>query len=117
MKSPKSTPSATRVNRDALKDIALVIDDTFLPATLTARPMPDDEFAAFCAGHPDLFFETTADGEIIVMPPAYSLTGSRGLQIGSQLERWAEIDACGISTGSSAGLVLPNGARRAPIGP
>jgi hypothetical protein len=43
--------------------MAFVLDDAFLPATLTAHPMTDDEFAAFCAEHPDLFFEMTADGK------------------------------------------------------
>jgi hypothetical protein len=55
--------------------MAFMIDDAFLPATLTAHPMTDEEFAGFCAGHPDLFFEMTGEGEIIVMPPAYSLKG------------------------------------------
>ncbi len=27
------------------------IDDAFLPATLTARPMTDQQFADFCAEH------------------------------------------------------------------
>jgi len=34
--------------------MAFVIDDAFLPATLSAQPMTDKEFA-FCAEHPDLF--------------------------------------------------------------
>ena len=56
--------------------MGFVIDDAFLPATLTAQPMTDEEFAEFCAEHPDLFFEMTADGELIVMPPTYSGTGA-----------------------------------------
>ena len=35
--------------------------------------MTDDEFAAFCAEHPDLNFEMTADGELIVMAPTFPL--------------------------------------------
>jgi Uma2 family endonuclease len=69
--------------------MALLIDDAFLPATPTARPMSDDEFAAFCAEHPDLFFEMTADGEIIVMPPTFSLAGARSASICSQLGQWS----------------------------
>ena len=38
--------------------------------------MTDEEFAQFCAEHPDLFFEMTAEGELIVMPPTFTLTGS-----------------------------------------
>ena len=92
----------------------LVIDDAFLPATLTAPPMTDEEFAAFCAEHPDLFFEMTAEGELIVMPPTYSYTGARNNRIGRQLDIWAERDGQGIATDSSTGFVLPNSARRSP---
>src|SRR5580704_4799304 len=94
--------------------MAFVIDDAFLPATLTAHPMSDEEFAGFCAEHPDLFFEMTAEGEIIVMPPAYSLTGARNARTSGQLCAWADRDGRGISTDSSTGFRLPNGARRSP---
>jgi len=94
--------------------MAFVIDDAFLPATLTAHPMTDEEFAGFCAEHPDLFFEMTAEGEIIVMPPAYSLTGARNADISSQLGAWADRDGRGIVCDSSTGFALPNGARRSP---
>ena len=62
------------------------IDQAFLPAT------SDQQFADFRAEHPDLFFEMTAEGEIIIMPPNFSLTGIRNGQITSQLERWATAD-------------------------
>jgi Uma2 family endonuclease len=94
--------------------MAFVIDDAFLPATLTAHPMTDQEFAAFCAEHPDLFFEMTAEGEIIVMPPTYSLTGARNFELAGQLRAWAIRDGRGIGCDSSTGFVLPNGARRSP---
>jgi Uma2 family endonuclease len=94
--------------------MAFVIDDAFLPATLTAQPMTDDEFAGFCAEHPDLFFEMTAEGEIIVMPPTYSLTGVRNAEISRCLATWARQDGRGIATDSSTGFRLPNGARRSP---
>jgi Uma2 family endonuclease len=94
--------------------MAFVLDDAFLPATLTAPPMTDEEFAVFCDEHPDLFFEMTAEGELIVMPPTYSLTGARNNQIGMQFGIWAKRDTRGIATDSSTGFVLPNGARRSP---
>jgi Uma2 family endonuclease len=90
------------------------IDDRLLPATLSADPMSDEEFAALCAEHPDLFFETTGEGDIIVMPPTYSLTGVRNSRIARQLDIWAERDGRGFASDSSTGFVLPNGARRSP---
>lgn len=94
--------------------MAFLIDYEFLPATLTAHPMSDEEFAAFCAEHPDLFFEMSADGELIVMAPTYSLTGARNQEVGGQLGAWAKFDRRGIACDSSTGFVLPNGARRSP---
>lgn len=92
----------------------LVLTDAFLPATLTAPPMTDEEFARFCAEHPDLFFEMTSEGDLVVMPPTHSLTAARNARISSRLDRWAEQDGRGIATDSSGGFVLPNGARRSP---
>ena len=37
-----------------------LVSDEYLPAILTAEPMTDEEFVAFCAQHPDLNFEMTA---------------------------------------------------------
>jgi Uma2 family endonuclease len=94
--------------------MSLVIDEVWLPATLTAPPMTDEQFAAFCAENPDYFIEMTAEGELLIMPPNFSLTGARNQKIGSRLEIWAERDGRGTVTDASSGFVLPNGARLAP---
>jgi Uma2 family endonuclease len=94
--------------------MSLVIDDIWLPATLTAPPMTDEEFAAFCAENPDYFIEMTADGELVIMPPNFSLTSARNQKIASQLESWAERDGRGTATDACGGFVLPSGARRSP---
>ncbi len=94
--------------------MTFAIDDAFLPATLSFRPMTDEEFASFCAEHPDLNFEMTAEDELIVMPPTHSETGASNLEVAGELHRWAKKDRRGIVCDSSTGLVLPNGARRSP---
>ena len=94
--------------------MAFLIDTEFLPATLTAHPMSDEEFAEFCSEHPDLFFEMSAVGELIVMAPTYSFTGARNARIVRRLDAWADLDGRGIACDSSTGFVLPNGARRSP---
>jgi Uma2 family endonuclease len=76
--------------------------------------MSDETFADFCAEHPDLFFETTAEGELLVMPPAASTMGTRTLEVAAQLGMWSRQDGRGIANDSSTGYVLPNGARRSP---
>jgi Uma2 family endonuclease len=94
--------------------MAFLINDAFLPATLTAQPMTDAEFAAFCAEHPDLNFEMSAEGELIVMAPTHSDTGASNFEIAGELRNWAKKDRRGIGCDSSTGFVLPNGARRSP---
>ncbi len=76
--------------------------------------MTDEEFAAFCAEHPDLSIEMTADGEIIIMAPTHSLTSVRSIKIARQLDEWTQRDGRGMACDSSGGIVLPNGARRSP---
>jgi Uma2 family endonuclease len=56
----------------------------------------------------------SAEGEIVVMPPNFTLTGIRNRVIIGQLDRWTTQDGRGTAGDSSAGFVLPNGARRSP---
>jgi Uma2 family endonuclease len=69
--------------------MSFTIDDEFLPAILTAQPMTDEQFAEFCSAHPDLFLEMSAERELIVMPPNYTLTAYRHRAILTQLDAWA----------------------------
>lgn len=94
--------------------MGLLIDQAYLPATLTATPMTDDEFLEFCNEHPDLSFETTAEGELLVMPRSFTLTGARNHEIGLQLGLWTRSDRRGMAFDSSTGFVTPDGARRSP---
>jgi Uma2 family endonuclease len=94
--------------------MALVIEEEYLPATLTAGPMSDEEFAKLCAKYPDYFLEMTAEGQIIIMPPNYWYTAAQSGQVFRQLGNWAEIDGRGMVTDAAGGFVLPNGARRSP---
>ena len=94
--------------------MAFVIDQEHLPAVLTSHPMTDAEFAALGAEHPDLFFEMTAEGELVVMSATFSIPGLRNAEIGFQLKAWAKRDRRGWVSDSSTGFVLPNGARRSP---
>src|SRR5271166_5974383 len=91
-----------------------VINDANLPAILTAQPMTDEEFTAFCAEHPDLNFEMSAEGELIVMAPTHSDSGARNFEVAGELRDWAKKHRRGIGCDSSTGFVLPNGARRSP---
>ncbi|MBN3891090.1 MAG: Uma2 family endonuclease [Nostoc sp. JL31] len=76
--------------------------------------MTNDQFYEFCQANGDLRIERTANGEVIIMPPAFSDTGNRNFNIAAQLGNWTEQDGTGIGFDSSTGFTLPNGAMRSP---
>jgi len=94
--------------------MAFLVDEPYLPAILTVGPMTDEAFAQLCAEHPDLNFELSAQGDLIVMPPSYTWMGARNAEVGAQLGNWAQQDQRGVAFDSSTGWFLPNGARRSP---
>lgn len=94
--------------------MAFLVDEAYLPAILTVGPMTDEAFAQLCAEHPDLNFELSARGELIIMPPTYTWTGARNNEISRQLANWARQDKRGVAFDSSTGWLLPTGARRSP---
>src|SRR5260221_6280739 len=96
----------------------LIVEDfeSMAPVILNPSrvPMTDDEFVAFCEQYEDCSVECTAEGEIIIMPPTYSITGRRNAKIITRLGTWAEKDRRGEPYDSSSGFRLPHGARRSP---
>lgn len=95
----------------------LLIQSETTPMTVSLpaiAPMSRDEFYAFCQANRDLRIERTANGEVVIMPPAFSDTGNRNFNLAVQLGIWAEQDGTGLGFDSSAGFTLPNGATRSP---
>lgn len=77
-------------------------------------PMTQDQFFDFCQLNGDKRFERTAEGELIIMPPAGGDTGFQEAEVCIQLGNWAKAFGKGKVMGSSGGFILPNGANRAP---
>src|SRR5712691_10933092 len=76
--------------------------------------LTDDQFDLLCRDNPDLQFEMSAEGELIIMSPTYPDTGWRCSRITRRLDEWTEKDGTGTCYGSSTGFTLPNGAKRSP---
>lgn len=85
-----------------------------LASLIPASKMSDQQFYAFCRTNPDLRIERTADGEVIIMPPAFADTGNRNFKIAQQIGNWADQSGTGEVFDSSSGFTLPNGATRSP---
>jgi Uma2 family endonuclease len=77
-------------------------------------PLSDKAYQDFCAANPDLNFERTAEGEIIIVPPAGGESSDREADVISQLRMWAKADRRGRAFGSSVQFILPSGAARSP---
>jgi Uma2 family endonuclease len=95
---------------------AVFEDEIGLPLVLRLAPvieLSDDQLLELCAINSELWIERNAQGELLLMPPAGSETGSREVGITGQLWSWARRDGTGVAFGPSAGFSLPNGAIRA----
>jgi len=85
--------------------------------TLKFRPglrLSDEAFWRLCRANPDLRLERTADGELVVIPPAAPDSSSRNASITAQLWNWNQGAGLGVVFDSSAGFTLPNTAIRGP---
>jgi Uma2 family endonuclease len=78
------------------------------------KRMSDDDFYVFCEQNRDFRIERTKEGDVFIMPPAYSETGRKNFNLAVDFGIWARQDTTGIGFDSSAGFTLPNGAMRSP---
>ena len=85
-----------------------------LPTRRVQLRSSKEAYRAFCRANPDLRVERSAEGEIIVMPPAGGESDYRSLKVAAQLDRWAERDGRGKPFGSSVQFFLPDGSALSP---
>jgi Uma2 family endonuclease len=76
--------------------------------------LTDEQFLRLCSDNSDLRIELTAQKVLVIMSPAGSKTGWRNARLTQRLANWTEQDDTGLAFDSSAGFILPNGAKRAP---
>jgi Uma2 family endonuclease len=74
----------------------------------------DNAYLEFCEAHPDLRTERTAEGEIVIVPPAGFESEDRNSEIVAQLRVWANKDGRGRATGPTAQFFLPDGSALSP---
>jgi Uma2 family endonuclease len=85
------------------------------PATITLHwPLSDDQFARLCALNPEMRFEYTSTGDLIIMPPTGGDTGHTNANLTTDFTIWARQEGSGLVFDSSTLFILPNGARRSP---
>jgi Uma2 family endonuclease len=95
----------------------LALSASGLPAKLILNPeqrLSDEEFWQYCVANPDVRLERTAEGEIVIVPPAGGESSYRSSVAGSKLCQWCEAADRGRVFESSAAFRLPNGAILSP---
>jgi Uma2 family endonuclease len=89
--------------------------DTFVLDVRNIFELSDAQFYQLCRQHPDIRFERSAKGELIIMPPTGGISGRRNFSLTGQLWSWVERHPeLGVGFDSSTCFKLPNGADRAP---
>ncbi len=88
--------------------------DTYTLNLDSAIDLSDDQFYQLCRNNPDLKFERTAHGELIIMPPTGGETGRRNSNLIIDIGIWNRKTQLGQVFDSSTCFKLPNGADRSP---
>ncbi|MBL1178866.1 Uma2 family endonuclease [Pantanalinema sp. GBBB05] len=76
--------------------------------------LTDEQFYQLCQVNPELKFERTANGELMIMSPTGGETGNYNVEIATDVALWNRQTQQGITFDSSTGFKLPNGADRSP---
>jgi Uma2 family endonuclease len=76
--------------------------------------LSDKEYFAFCAANPDLNVERTAEGEILIVPPAGFESSYREGEVFLELAKWAKRDGRGKAVPSSVQFILPDTSALSP---
>lgn len=74
----------------------------------------DEEFGLLVLRNPELGFERTAEGDLLVTPPTASDGGRRSAALIVALGTWNEREGKGVVFDSSTGFKLPDSAIRSP---
>ncbi|MEQ8465390.1 Uma2 family endonuclease [Coleofasciculus sp. E1-EBD-02] len=81
---------------------------------LDTIPLTDEQFYKLCQNNREFNFETTAQGELIIMAPVGGESGNREAELIVDLGIWNRQTSLGYTFSSSTIFKLPNGAKRSP---
>jgi hypothetical protein len=80
-------------------------------------PLNDEQFAKLCALNPEMRFEYTHTGELIIMTGTGPWTGRTNARLTRLLDVWAEQEGHGFVCDSSTIFTLPSGPNVRPMSP
>ncbi|MEO1404049.1 MAG: Uma2 family endonuclease [Cyanobacteria bacterium J06635_1] len=87
---------------------------TFTADFRSLTNLTDQQFYELCRAHPDVKFERTPGGHLLIMPPTGGETGNRNIEIGADFVIWNRQAKLGVLFDSSTCFRLPQGGDRSP---
>ncbi|WP_045057250.1 Uma2 family endonuclease [Aliterella atlantica] len=83
--------------------------------TINALTINDEQFEIVVKNNPDLNFEQTSAGELVIVPPTGGTSGRKNFNLTKQFGNWVDEHLeLGEGFDSSTLFRLPNGAKRSP---
>lgn len=76
--------------------------------------LTDKQFEELCRNNPNLKFELSSKGELVIVPPTSPEAGWRNSELIIDIGNWSRRDKTGIVFDSSTLYTFPNGAMRSP---
>ncbi|NJK29983.1 MAG: Uma2 family endonuclease [Acaryochloris sp. RU_4_1] len=76
--------------------------------------LSNDQFDRLCADNPELKFERTPAGELVIMPPTGGETGKQNVELATDFVNWNRKTHLGVVFDSSTCFRLPGGGDRSP---
>ncbi|MGB3496345.1 MAG: Uma2 family endonuclease [Elainellaceae cyanobacterium] len=73
-----------------------------------------DQFEQLCQANPDVKFERTPTGELVIMSPTGGETGNRNIELAGDFVLWNRQAKLGVLFDSSTCFRLPRGGERSP---
>lgn len=76
--------------------------------------LTDEQFYDLCRANPEIKFERTPNGSLLIMPPIGGETGNRNMEVGGDFVIWNRQTKLGVLFDSSTCFKLPGGGDRSP---
>jgi len=86
----------------------------WLALDVSSLKLTDDQLVRLFRDNEEYRFELSAQGELIIMPPANNKASLKNATIITRLRTWADRDGTGVSFDGNTLFTLPNGAKRGP---
>ena len=81
---------------------------------VSSLKLTDRQLEQISVDNGSLQLELTAKGELVIMPPSGDPGQFQETELSRQVSNWARQDGSGVTSGSSGGFRLPNGALYVP---